>query len=105
MKERENILSNRNDTEESSFSFQLFENGIFSFGKLLALIDNARSLKRFGFLDEDLIQTINWIISFTNMCFIYQHDQDDLYFIRNYIPSLDAKWKIWSKHLRSIINS
>ena len=105
MKERENILSNRNDTEESSFSFQLFENGIFSIEKLLTLIDNARFLKRSGFLDEDLIQTINWIISCTNMCFISHHDQDDLYFIKNYTPSLEAKWKIWSKQLMSIINS
>ena len=105
MKERENILSNRNDIEESSFSFQLFENEIFSVEKLATFIDNARSLQRSGLLDEDLIQTINWIISCTNICFISHHNQDDLYFIKNYNPSLDAKWKIWSKQLMSIINS
>lgn len=106
MNQREEILANKNDLDETTFCYHLFVEGLFNSNKLSAIIEKARNLQRSGLLDNDLIQTIKWIVSCTNQCFISHNDKDDLYFIKNYTPSLETDWyEIWSNQLKTVVNS
>ena len=103
--QKHDILSNRDDLDETSFSYRLFEDGIFDCEKLDSLIAEAMNLQRFGRMDDDVRNTIKWIINCTDHCFISHHDQDDLYVIKNHSQSIESDWvQIWSKQLLSVIN-
>lgn len=100
------ILSNMNDLNETSFSYQLFEDGIFNCEKLDFLIVEAKNLHCYGCLDDNVRNTIKWIINCTNQCFISHHDQSDLYVIKNYSQLIESNWnQVWRKQLFSVANS
>ena len=103
--QKHDILSNRDDLDETSFGYRLFEDGIFDCEKLDSLIAEAINLQRFGCMDDNVRHTIKWIINCTDHCFISHHDKDDLYVIKNHSQSIESDWvQIWRKQLSSVIN-
>jgi len=93
------ILSNKNDLDESTFCYALFERSFFDSKRLDDLINQIKHIKKYDGIDQDIKEIITWIITCVDQCFISNHDQKDLYVIHNYNFSIENKWISYWKPL------
>lgn len=82
----DNLLAkNKNDDEEDTFCYKLFEENYFDADKLQLLI-NFVSAKE---LDRNEVEILQWIVDCVDKCFIYHHDSNDYYLIKNYSKAIE----------------
>ena len=95
MKEiRQAVLDNKNDLIEKTFCHELFEYGVFNAESLDALLEAIMKYAAcFHGEDAEMRDLLRWIVQGVEQCFLSHHEDIDLFFIKNYSPNLEEKWR------------
>jgi len=95
------VIDNKNDLVRDTFCYQLFEENVFDEQKLLELLDCIDFLRQENLLTDELYSIINWIVRGVDICFTSHKDENDLYYIKNYIAKNECTWQsVWKNRMK-----
>lgn len=87
-----NILSNRDDANEGTFCYRLFESGWFDEALFVRLVDDLRAVSADTRARASHRATMQWIMLGALRCVFSHFDANDGYRITNLDESLYSRW-------------
>ena len=101
---RSELLSNRDDLQEGTFCYTLFEENLFVPELLHNFVASATACLTANTEDNELKVLLAWVLPCVDLCFASHHDTNDLYFIKNYTTQDEENWNtLWRPSLEKLI--